>query len=899
MLSSPVAANVTGDERLELILGNEIYEVNITDRTSSSNQIIMTKTISPPNEVVQDGHTQLADFNNDGHLDVFISNRTGYLQSATVHAYIWDVYNDTVSLPLSIPTSHSGKSFPLIADVNKNGKLDILIQCGVQGSDKKYMCYEYDSDEKSFTFLWDFKPSEDSFSNTATLFDFNMDGNNEVLLTDQVNIRIIEAETGDPMSALPFSENTFMQYPVIADVDYDGSSEIVAVGSNQLNIFKSSTSMLWAPSRRVWNQYAYNAVNVNEDLTIPRYPLDPATVFPGIDGQIGTEDDVRPYNNFLQQQTVLNTNGNPFWPAPDTKLAETPVFNYYGYGDSLVISVNVTNIGDAALIAPFYVSAYKDAVSVGNDMATDSSMTSLNVADTVSMTITVRNLSSYLPIDNIIIRINDRGLAEYVQPECEDDNNDYEYPHSILLIVRNDSVAILYNSDTTVNVKLNDLIPSNCSAVIPSIPLAPSIGAAEIAHDSIKYTVDNDSYGVDSLVYRLTCTSQDTVSKAEAKVYIIVSKPLSDSYIDCIDSTVKAGFEHIDDVEYYWYTSETEVTASSGSPSDTRECTAPSEWWVEVRYRGNAVMPRFKVAIDAYPALTAGSIAADQTICSGKIPETFTSQYPAAGGDVPIDSYLWQYRTGESAWTTVPGATSNEYTPAAAPAVTTYYRRGAKNGCGTVYTDSVTVTVLSTSLFNYPDIRIRICPDPDKNVNLSKYIDTVSLKSVQWTSVSPHVPISDPDGAGIISTNSLKTSTVYTFTYIAGNDCAENIQRKFYLETLKPERMRPLRDTIVICYEYAEAIQLNQLFGIEAGGEWSFEPDVTSYITKSSSPSSNYFGAVVMNGKAIYLGAVPAYTYHGVTEAKRVKVTYTPANDSCLAGNPYSIVIILTPDIMK
>jgi hypothetical protein len=38
-------------------------------------------------------------------------------------------------------------------------------------------------------------------------------------------------------------------------------------------------------------------VNVNEDLTVPRCPLNPVTVFPGRDGIIGTADDMRPFNN--------------------------------------------------------------------------------------------------------------------------------------------------------------------------------------------------------------------------------------------------------------------------------------------------------------------------------------------------------------------------------------------------------------------------------------------------------------------------------------------------------------------------------------------------------------------------------------------------------------------------
>jgi hypothetical protein len=103
----------------------------------------------------------------------------------------------------------------------------------------------------------------------------------------------------------------------------------------------------------------------------------------------------------------------------------------------------------------------------------------------------------------------------------------------------------------------------------------------------------------------------------------------------------------------------------------------------------------------------------------------------------------------------------------------------------------------------------------------------------------------------------------------------------------------------VICYEKAEAININQIFGIDAGGEitWSPTPAIDAYITRSTSPTYN--GAVVMNGKGIYgnNAAETAYTWQG-TSTHKVEFTYTPDSGSCLAGKTYKIVIILTPDMM-
>jgi hypothetical protein len=200
---------------------------------------------------------------------------------------------------------------------------------------------------------------------------------------------------------------------------------------------------------------------------------------------------------------------------------------------------------------------------------------------------------------------------------------------------------------------------------------------------------------------------------------------------------------------------------------------------------------------------------------------------------------------------------------------------------------------------NYPDIRVRVCPDAG-NVNLAKYIDTAdNITAIQWTSRIAGIPISSP--AGVISTNSLASARVHMFTYTVDSRCVSGQTRNLYLEVIRNDKVRLPKDTIVVCYKYAEAMQINRLFGIEARGAWSFaaDGDVAPYTFKST--SSTYGGAIVMNGRAVYEdSSIQDFSYHG-TNAKWVTVTYTPASDanSCLAGKSYSVVIILTQDIIN
>jgi hypothetical protein len=79
---------------------------------------------------------------------------------------------------------------------------------------------------------------------------------------------------------------------------------------------------------------------------------------------------------------------------------------------------------------------------------------------------------------------------------------------------------------------------------------------------------------------------------------------------------------------------------------------------------------------------------------------------------------------------------------------------------------------------------------------------------------------------------------------------------------------------------HAEAIQVNQIFGIEAGGELTWSSNFDKYITRSTSASHN--GAVIMNGKELYQKG-----------EKVVKFNYNITSGNCFGNNTFSFVIKL------
>lgn len=449
-LSAPFAADVVGDINLDLILGNEIYNVIINNRHGTyGNSLSLAQSITPPAGIAIDGHPQVADFNLDGHLDVFVSNK-GSLGD-DVGFYVWDVFNDAVSTPVIIPTSGSGKSIPLIADVDNDDKLEVVIQCNAS-TGNKLKTYKYDAN--SFSLLWDFYVDEDSYSNTMTVFDFNQDGMNELLISDQSSIKIVNGSghshvTGNDtldvytMTSLSFGEYTVMQYPVIADVNADGSAEIVAIGRfgsghtyiANLNVFKSA-GVPWAPARKVWNQYMYNVTNVNEDLSATQYMFNNATAMTDLAGVVR-----RPYNNFLQQATTIDQYGKPFLPAPDAAISSNASIQYSA--DSITVTFSYCNQGDNSLIAPYCISVFKDTYP-GSLLITDTVFHSLLVNDCKQYVMTIpKTITCAQPdIEQLVVVVNNagQGIAQNgkLQGECDTTNNLV----SVNIVLDVDSTAI-------------------------------------------------------------------------------------------------------------------------------------------------------------------------------------------------------------------------------------------------------------------------------------------------------------------------------------------------------------------------------------------------------------------------------------------------------------------------
>ena len=342
LATMPVFADYDNDGVLELAGGNKVYKLHINNYGGiNGNSVELWKSISGSG--VSDGVTSTADIDLDGYLDVVVV-KSNYM-------YAWKPYTGPGSTPVLISSCYYSANIPgsraLVADVDNDGYSEILFSYAYGMT-----AYRYAPATQSLQQMWQQNTSDESGATTMTAFDFNLDGNVEVVYRDQSNMRIINGITGTNQTLFDCVAPTASEYPVVVDLDRDGQAEIITSHNtydidhsftSQLIVFHAPANTTWAPARYVWNQHAYNTVNVNNDLTIPTTNFNPATAFTGPDNIVR-----RPFNNFLQQGTQLDQYGRPYFPGTPTELdltASICMGNIYT-DDFFTISSDTLSVGE-------------------------------------------------------------------------------------------------------------------------------------------------------------------------------------------------------------------------------------------------------------------------------------------------------------------------------------------------------------------------------------------------------------------------------------------------------------------------------------------------------------------------------------------------------------------------
>ena len=206
---------------------------------------------------VTDGYPAAADLDNDWDGEVVI---TGNHEVVLLdhHCTVLDRW----------PTPDGGAGGPAtLADFDGDGDVEI-------GVASKYYYYVFETDG---AVLWSSAiRDESSHSTGSAVFDFDGDGSAEVVFADEYDLFVLDGVDGRVRFLWTgHASGTGTELPVIADVDDDGSAEIVLCHGAYRDLeaigctIVGSESSGWMPARPVWNQHAFSMSHIEDDLSIP------------------------------------------------------------------------------------------------------------------------------------------------------------------------------------------------------------------------------------------------------------------------------------------------------------------------------------------------------------------------------------------------------------------------------------------------------------------------------------------------------------------------------------------------------------------------------------------------------------------------------------------------------
>ncbi|MFV8753987.1 FG-GAP-like repeat-containing protein [Nannocystaceae bacterium ST9] len=240
-------ADLDDDDDLEIVLGNAAFHHDGTLAWSTN---------------LVSGYPQVADLDDDGRPEVLLTNTEGL--SLIEHD---GVVTYQSLKPTGVPAGGTNWLRPAtIHDFDGDGSPEFATS-----SASSYTVYEADA-----SILWSAPVSDQSGIAAGTAFDFLGAGAAQAMYADEQHMFVFDGE-GNVLLQISRQSGTLSEFPVVADIDNDGSAEILVVSNNFLGGGDPCIQAIrdvedrWIQARRIWNQHSYHVSNVREDGTIPQF----------------------------------------------------------------------------------------------------------------------------------------------------------------------------------------------------------------------------------------------------------------------------------------------------------------------------------------------------------------------------------------------------------------------------------------------------------------------------------------------------------------------------------------------------------------------------------------------------------------------------------------------------
>lgn len=256
----PTVADLDGDGTLEVLFGHVTYDANGVELW----RVGTTIALAHP-----------ADFDGDGAPEVLLASEEGLTLVSAEGSVLWGPVRPPND---SVPPRLTCWSHPVaIADMTGDG-----IPEAVANTCEARMVLSITT-TGPVILRSEPVPITSSFSAPqigSSAFDF-VGGSYDWLSGDHQQLTHFTGLGPEWRSQEPGRFTTGLVFPLVADVDNDGSADVVAmrahnlVSHGQRIVVYEDAQRRPSPARRIWNQWNYWASNVREDAIIPRQPSMP------------------------------------------------------------------------------------------------------------------------------------------------------------------------------------------------------------------------------------------------------------------------------------------------------------------------------------------------------------------------------------------------------------------------------------------------------------------------------------------------------------------------------------------------------------------------------------------------------------------------------------------------